>query len=71
MWDNVSGFLKRAGTTIFAVVTILWILAILPLGVKPYGQNSILGQIGLFIAPPIFKPAGFGTWQAAVGLFQE
>lgn len=68
MWDNVSGFLKRAGTTIFAVVTILWILAILPLGVKPYGQNSILGQIGLFIAP-IFKPAGFGTWQAAVGLF--
>ena len=68
MWDNVSGFLKRAGTTIFAVVTILWILAVLPVGVEPYGENSILGQIGLFIAP-IFKPAGFGTWQAAVGLF--
>ncbi|WP_416198949.1 MAG: ferrous iron transport protein B [Sporanaerobacter sp.] len=68
MWDNVSGFLKRAGTTIFAVVTILWILAVLPLGVEPYSKNSILGQIGLFIAP-IFKPAGFGTWQAAVGLF--
>jgi len=68
MWDNVSGFLKRAGTTIFAVVTILWILAVLPLGVEPYSKNSILGQIGLFIAP-IFKPAGFGTWQASVGLF--
>ncbi len=68
MWDNVSGFLKRAGTTIFAVVTILWILAVLPLGVEPYSKNSILGQIGTFIAP-IFKPAGFGTWQAAVGLF--
>ncbi|WP_132994925.1 ferrous iron transport protein B [Sporanaerobacter acetigenes] len=68
MWDNVSGFLKRAGTTIFAVVTILWILAVLPLGVEPYSKNSILGQIGLFIAP-IFRPAGFGTWQAAVGLF--
>ena len=68
MWDNVSGFLKRAGTTIFAVVIILWILAMLPLGVEPYAQNSILGQIGSFVAP-IFKPAGFGTWQAAVGLF--
>ena len=68
MWDNVSGFLKRAGTTIFAVVTILWVLAVLPIGVEPYGENSILGQIGLFIAP-LFKPAGFGTWQAAVGLF--
>ena len=68
MWDNVSGFLKRAGTTIFAVVTILWILAVLPIGVEPYGQESILGRIGSFIAP-IFKPAGFGNWQAAVGLF--
>lgn len=68
MWDNVSGFLKRAGTTIFAVVTILWVLAMLPVGVEPYGESSILGRIGSFIAP-IFKPAGFGTWQAAVGLF--
>ncbi|HZK02341.1 MAG TPA: ferrous iron transport protein B, partial [Anaerovoracaceae bacterium] len=68
MWDNVFGFLKRAGTVIFAVVTILWIMAVLPMGVEPYGAESILGRIGLFIAP-IFKPAGFGTWQAAVGLF--
>lgn len=68
MWDNVSGFLKRAGTVIFAVVTVLWIMAALPVGVEPYGAESILGKIGLFIAP-IFKPAGFGTWQAAVGLF--
>jgi len=68
MWDNVSGFLKRAGTTIFVVVTILWFLARFPLGVEPYSQESVLGMIGSFIAP-IFKPAGFGTWQAAVGLF--
>lgn len=27
-----------------------------------------MGQIGSFIAP-LFKPAGFGTWQASVGLF--
>ena len=68
IWDNVSEFLKRAGTIIFAVVAILWVMAVLPVGVEPYGAESILGKIGLFIAP-IFKPAGFGTWQAAVGLF--
>lgn len=68
MWDNVSGFLTRAGTTIFAVVSLLWVLAVLPVGVEPYGAESILGRIGLLIAP-IFEPAGFGNWQAAVGLF--
>ena len=68
MWDNVSGFLVRAGTVIFAVVSLLWILAVLPTGVEPYGPASILGRIGTFVAP-IFRPAGFGTWQAAVGLF--
>ncbi len=68
MWEKVWSFIKRAGTVIFAVVTILWVLAVLPFGVEPYTEASILGKIGSFIAP-IFKPAGFGTWQAAVGLF--
>lgn len=68
MWDKVGSFLKRAGTIIFAVVTALWVLSVLPFGAEPYSDASILGKIGNFIAP-IFKPAGFGTWQASVGLF--
>lgn len=68
MWDKVWDFLKRAGTVIFAVVTLLWILSRFPLGVVPYSQESILGKIGSIIAP-IFAPAGFGTWQASVSLF--
>lgn len=68
MWDKVWEFLKRAGTVIFAVVTILWVLSVFPLGVEPYSQESLLGRIGTFIAP-IFAPAGFGTWQASVSLF--
>ena len=68
MWDNVSGFLARAGTVIFVVVSLLWVLSALPAGVEPYGPESILGRIGSLIAP-IFAPAGFGNWQAAVGLF--
>ncbi|MEW8974389.1 MAG: ferrous iron transport protein B [Tissierellaceae bacterium] len=68
MWDKVWDFLHRAGTVIFVVISILWLLSILPIGVEPYSQESILGKIGTFIAP-IFKPAGFGTWQASVSLF--
>jgi len=68
MWDQVKDFLERAGTIIFFVVSLLWVLSIFPLGVEPYSQESILGQIGTFIAP-IFIPAGFGTWQASVSLF--
>ncbi|HLR21720.1 MAG TPA: nucleoside recognition domain-containing protein, partial [Tissierellaceae bacterium] len=68
MWDKVWSFLYRAGTVILTVVTLLWVLAVLPLGVEPYSQSSVLGQIGSLIAP-IFKPAGFGTWQVAVSLF--
>lgn len=68
MWDKVWGFLKKAGTIIFAVVSLLWVFARLPFGVEPYSQDSILGIVGTFIAP-IFRPAGFGNWQAAVSLF--
>jgi ferrous iron transport protein B len=68
MWEQVASFINRAGTVIFSVVSLLWVLSILPYGVEPYSQASFLGRIGSFIAP-IFKPAGFGTWQASVGLF--
>mgnify|MGYP002409698590 CR=1 FL=1 len=68
MWDNVYGFLKRAGTTIFVVITLLWVLAVLPASAQPYGEFSLLGRIGAILAP-IFKLAGFGTWQESVALF--
>lgn len=68
MWDKVWDFLQRAGTIIFVVVSLLWILSVLPFGIEPYSQESILGKIGTFLAP-IFIPAGFGTWQATVSLF--
>lgn len=67
MWEQVVHFIERAGTIIFTVVAILWVLSIFPLGVEPYSQASLLGKIGTLIAP-IFKPAGFGNWQAGVSL---
>ncbi len=68
MWNNLSGFVKKAGTIIFLVVTVMWILAVLPASAEPYSQDSILGQIGSFLVP-IFSLAGFGTWQESVALF--
>ncbi len=68
MWNNVSGFVKKAGTVIFLVVTLMWVLAVLPLSAQPYSQDSLLGIIGSFLVP-LFRYAGFGTWQESVALF--
>ena len=46
---------------------ILWLLASLPPGVEYASEDSIAGILGRAIAP-IFKPAGFGFWQAGVAL---
>lgn len=68
MWTNVSGFIVRAGTVIFLVVTFMWFLAVFPSNAEPYSQESFLGIIGTRLVP-LFKPAGFGTWQESVALF--
>ncbi len=67
MWERGSSFIRKAGTIIVAVVALVWALSNLPLGVEYASQESILGRIGTFIAP-VFKPAGFGTWEAAAAL---
>jgi len=67
MWDRGSSFIRKAGTIIFAVVVLVWVLSNLPAGVEYAGRDSVLGHIGSFMAP-VFEPAGFGTWEAAVAL---
>ena len=67
IWGRLSSFIRRAGTIIFAVVILIWVLSNLPAGVEFASQERFLGRIGSALAP-IFKPAGFGTWQAAVAL---
>ncbi len=67
MWMKSKMFLYKAGTFIFFTVLIIWILSSLPVGVKYASKQSLIGQLGSFFAP-IFKPAGFGFWQAAVSL---
>ena len=67
MWERGSIFLRKVGKIIFTVVVLVWVLSSLPAGVEYASQESILGRIGSFLAP-VFEPAGFGNWEAAVAL---
>lgn len=67
-WEKGKGFLKKAGTFIFAGSVLIWLLNYAgPTGFDvPMGQ-SFLAIIGGFLAP-ILAPLGFGTWQAGATL---
>lgn len=68
-WDRVWSFIKRAGTVILAASIIVWLLNNLTFEGGFHfiqsDESSILNSIGGAIAV-IFKPLGFGKWQAAV-----
>ncbi len=68
-WDRGWSFIKRAGTVILAASMLIWIFNSLSFeGGLHYitgDEASVLNVIGSAIAL-IFKPLGFGTWQAAV-----
>ena len=67
MCEKAGAFFKKAGMIIFPMMIVLWALSVLPLGVEPNSEHSILGMIGSFVAP-LFVLAGYGTWQAGVSL---
>ena len=66
-WERGREFLHKAGTIILLAVAIVWLLANLPPGTGPGDPNSYIGRIGTTMAP-LFRPAGFGTWEAVVAL---
>ena len=65
-WEKGKHFLIKAGTYILAVSVLVWFLLNLPWGVEQK-KDSYLGTVGQAIAP-VFKPLGFGTWEAASSL---
>ena len=67
-WDKGKGFIRKAGTFIFAGSVFIWLLSYAgPNGLKVDMDHSYLAAIGNVIAP-IFDPIGFGTWQASASL---
>ncbi|MDO0822514.1 ferrous iron transport protein B [Desulfosporosinus nitroreducens] len=69
MWDRGKGFVKKAGTIIFAAAVVIWFLQYFNFSFQAVSEpaDSILGAIGNAIAP-VFAPLGFGDWQSAVAL---
>lgn len=74
LWDKVKAFLLRAGTVIFALSVILWVLVTFPKppvnatipATAPAIDYSIAGQLGHLIHP-IFAPLGF-DWQTCIAM---
>lgn len=70
-WERGWSFIKRAGTVIVAASVVIWVLNSLSFEggfhyiTEEAGGASILEVIGTPIAF-LFKPLGFGNWQAAV-----
>ncbi|RSD29475.1 ferrous iron transport protein B [Mesobacillus subterraneus] len=68
-WDKGKGFIKKAGTFIFAGSVLIWLLSYAgPEGVNVSMDESYLASLGSIFAP-LFAPIGFGTWQASASLF--
>jgi ferrous iron transport protein B len=70
LYERAKIFLVRAGTTIFAIMVILWVLASFP--GAPEGATeaainySFAGMLGHALAP-VLEPIGF-NWQVSVAL---
>ncbi len=69
-WERGWSFIKRAGTVILAASIVIWVLNSLSfVGGLHYmdggDEASVLNVIGSAIAV-LFRPLGFGSWQAAV-----
>lgn len=67
MWERGRLFIKKAGTLIFSIVVLIWVLSSLPLGVEYASQQSFIGKIGSFLSP-LFAPLGLGNWQSTAAL---
>lgn len=69
VWERVHHFLIKAGTIILMMSILLWVLLNFDFTLSQTSDsaNSILGNIGGFIAP-LFTPNGFPCWQAVVAL---
>ncbi|MCE4965109.1 ferrous iron transport protein B [Staphylococcus chromogenes] len=67
-WEKGKGFVKKAGTFIFAGSVIIWVLNYAgPNGLDVPVNESFLHTIGTTLAP-LLTPLGFDSWQAAATL---
>lgn len=67
VWERLWAFIKKAGTVLFLCCAVMWFLSSFGVDNGRFGlvdpELSIMAVIGSALAF-IFKPLGFGTWQA-------
>lgn len=70
LWQRAKAFLTRAGTTIFAIMVLIWFLATFPSApagaTEPAIHYSFAAMIGRLFEP-LLSPIGF-NWQIAMAL---
>lgn len=70
LWEQMRNFLLRAGTIIFALSVILWVLVTFPSpppgATEPAINYSFAGTLGQWLLP-IFAPLGF-NWQMCIAM---
>lgn len=67
-WEKGKGFIRKAGTFIFAGSVFIWLLAYMgPSGLDVAIDESFLAVIGGVVGT-LLIPLGFGTWQAGAAL---
>lgn len=68
-WDKGKGFIKKAGTIIFAGTVLIWLLSSFgPSGFVTDSTKSFAAALGHGLVP-FFKPIGITQWQAISALF--
>ncbi|ERI89688.1 ferrous iron transport protein B [Clostridiales bacterium oral taxon 876 str. F0540] len=66
-WEKGKGFLKKAGTIIFSISVIVWVLSNFNFSGMTDINSSFMAALGRIISP-IFIPLGFASWQNSVAL---
>ena len=68
-WDKGKGFIKKAGTIIFAGTVLIWLLSSFGTsGLVSDIDNSFAAMLGKGLLP-LFAPLGITTWQVISALF--
>jgi ferrous iron transport protein B len=72
VWQRTAQFLRNATTIILAASIVVWLMLALPVrGEGRFNQvntaDSLFGAVSRTVAP-VFKPAGFASWETAGAL---
>ncbi|WP_056991518.1 ferrous iron transporter B, partial [Liquorilactobacillus mali] len=66
--NRANGFIKKAGTIIFASCVMIWFLSNFNFKLQVVSQSKSMLKFFGTILSPLFAPLGFGDWRATVAV---